>query len=342
MMAPDDGGAAGRKRQRDEEDEACGGKKDGEEEADGEEDDSEEDDGQEEEEGDWDDDQDGEDEEEEGDESEDALEAPPHVIPGLSAQAVRGARGSSRLCQTPQMVSFKRYDDGAVSVAWSAPPSNAGTPPYRVEASAPAELSGGTLAELDVSCSCPDFAQRANFAGAAGWRGLCKHASASLLQVVDAAAEQRRAALECECAQRHARVRRQQADALPGERERLEYGLSKMSASDVLAALREHMASSVDGLRDVARVLPPSVLPSQATATCRRCGKAVDPGYTSDLVCRVAHPEDCVVRTWKDRDGASFECSQCGKAWSSESYCYYGFASPAADEECCFVGRHEL
>mmetsp|Transcript_7911 Transcript_7911/g.11911 ORF Transcript_7911/g.11911 Transcript_7911/m.11911 type:complete len:265 (+) Transcript_7911:91-885(+) len=58
-----------------------------------------------------------------------------------------------------------------------------------------------------------------------------------------------------------ANMRAEQESISPGERRRLDYGLANYHPEAIVAILRAHMAKSVDGLQDVARIFPANVMP---------------------------------------------------------------------------------
>ncbi len=111
--------------------------------------------------------------------------------------------------------------------------------------------------------------------------------------------------------------RRLRDTQLPGERERIDYGLKNISAEAVVKLLKS-TAQSVDGLRQLAALFPERVMPTPSVMRCLRCDKDYDPRYCAKLACKVRHPEECVYERWNGSKKSWDECGQCEKTFNCE------------------------
>ena len=133
---------------------------------------------------------------------------------------------------------------------------------------------------LRVRCNCPDGDRQWASTQRAGRLRVCKHATAALESVIDDVAvamavkkgTARAAKLKKERAQRAAKLVKERAaqdKALPGERERIEHGLRKLPAAEIIAHLQREI-ESLAGLRNLARLFGPGLMPAKQVLRCLR------------------------------------------------------------------------
>lgn len=89
------------------------------------------------------------------------------------------------------------------------------------------------------------------------------------------------------------RAREEQERLLPGSRARIENGLNAMTAAELKKHL-EAASKTVEGLRALTTIFPVSAMPEPQQQHCVRCQTTYDPGYPSQRICRMIHPENFV------------------------------------------------
>lgn len=269
-------------------------------------------------------------------------------IPGLGTKSF--AVGSWHSAATPTLL---RSDVSATgfSFEWSA----TGTQVYTVKASGALRQSaaapGGTLAEaLCCTCTCPDGARQALATETLGKLYVCKHGAAALNSVLDPAVKAEEATQEATQRQLAAQqaatlaAERVKQDAeMPGERARIEQGLTKRKAKEVVAPLFARLRT-LEGLRAAVAFFPPEFLPPPSTQHCRRCGMDYDVNIPSQLVCRVEHTYTEGSRRWEDSKHSYDECSKCGGAFNLDGYSSLGRrkrGDPVDSGPFCWEGAHK-
>jgi hypothetical protein len=249
-------------------------------------------------------------------------------IPGL----VRGAyiAGSRHSADTPELIHSK-VNGNAVDFKWEA----VGSSVYTITAKGEVQCTATSHAKsLKVVCSCPDGARQELISRKS--RELlyvCKHAKAALDSVLDDAANDKKENREAAVAQnkKEAEKRKKflldqhqmQDREMPGERERINYGLSKWSDADIANVVKQS-ALTVEGLRALSTIFPNEIMPCQKSVVCGRCGEEYDPQIPSDSICREEHPpEKC--RTMWDGSKKSWEhCRRCGKDFGLDGFHSWG------------------
>ena len=250
-----------------------------------------------------------------------------------------------------------------VDVEWTAK----GTRTYAIVAKGRLELTGWsqptpgyacrtaepTFSGLAVRCSCPDGDRQLARSRASGKLYVCKHATVALESVVDdeAVAEmakkiakvreegaQRATKLREEAARRAVKLaaeRAAQDKELPGERERVEHGLGKLSAEEIVRHLRTAIETTA-GLRNVATIFGPGVMPVRQVLHCLRCDEDYDPQF--DTECRIEHPDS---RTRWDGSKISWEeCYRCEATFNLNGVHSMSRNSVQDAGEYCFQGQH--
>jgi hypothetical protein len=129
-----------------------------------------------------------------------------------------------------------------------------------------------------------------------GRQSYCKHVARCLRTVIDPEAEVAVERAKSAKLAAELEVKQAQDTELPGERERLQYALKKLSAGEVVEHLMSHMRSGVDELRAVAKVFSASEFPARQTQHCYRCDKDFDTRYEPE--CAMPHPASSVERTY--------------------------------------------
>ena len=279
-------------------------------------------------------------------------------IPGLGAAAY--TVGSWNKAPAPTLLRSEVTAAG-FDFEWRA----SGTAVYTVTAKggfrkSAASPGGVQLDELKVHCSCPDGAKQRVATAAAGKLFVCKHGAAALSTVQDPAVRaeeakqaQLQAQLQAKQAQLQAQLRAKEAAKLaaeratqdkemPGERERVEYGLKQRDAAAVVELLLAQLRT-VDGLRAAATLFPPAVFPPAAIRHCRRCGKDYDLNIAAQRVCQVEHPSEEVSTRWEDSKHCYDECGKCGKTFNLDGYSSFSRrkADPVDDGPFCWEGEHK-
>ena len=265
-------------------------------------------------------------------------------IPGLGVQSY--TVGSWHEAPTPTLVRSV-VTAAAFDFAWSA----SGTAVYTVTAKGALRKSaaapgGVRLEALEVQCSCPDGVRQLLMRKLGGKLCVCKHGAAALASVHDPAVKAHEAEAaklrerQLAAAQAAAAAERAKQDArMPGERARVEHGLTNRSAEDVVQLLRSRL-STLAGLRAAAALFPADVFPPPSMRHCQRCGKDYDLHIPAQLVCKLGHPDRQVSTRWEDSKHSYSECGKCGKTFG-----YHGYAS--SDVDCdedaayCWLGKHK-
>lgn len=270
-------------------------------------------------------------------------DASKNVIPGLVHQAF--SKGSHHHTSIPALKSFELNDDGNVEVEWEA----RGSSVYKVAARGALKLASWDAGNaprykgLVVKCSCPDGARRYVVALERGTLVLCKHAYAALETVVDTEAEKQlvvtiRERKELKAAE-EAKAKKQQGEEMPGERERLEYGMSKMSSSQIIAILRKAIGS-VDGLQNVGAIFTRNVMPPKQAKHCARCKEDYGPQFVEDNVCRIYHPSEATRTMWDGSKKSWEHCERCGGNFDLDGFHSWGRNDVSDDGDYCFEGEH--
>jgi hypothetical protein len=171
---------------------------------------------------------------------------------------------------------------------------------------------------------------------------VCKHAHAALSSVLDMELERNEAKRAPKTTgDRYAGFATLDL-ALPGERTRLEHGLTSSTAEEVLAMIRTRLGT-VDGLRAAAQLFPPSLMPTKIVRYCQRCEKEWDPQFPAQSRCRIEHPYDCVSTQWEGSKVSYSHCSECGEDFNGEgtSNVRRLRGIPSIHEKSwCFEGAH--
>ncbi len=250
--------------------------------------------------------------------------------------------GSWHSALTPELVSSSIAAEG-VRFKWKAK----GTSIYSVTAIGRLRYENNKFVGLNVDCSCPDGVRQKILSLQHGEMIVCKHGAAALKSVEDpdaivaAAAQAKRQKTEQDEQRRLQKTkqdeqRRLQDAQLPGERERIDYGLKHLSAEAVVKHLTS-IAHSVDGLRQLAALFPESVMPKPSVMHCLRCDTDYDPRYCSN---KVSHPEADVSQRWNGSKKSWDECGRCGKTFNCDGM--HGMDRRAVMDEgpWCFEGKH--
>ncbi|KAL3803614.1 hypothetical protein ACHAWO_008864 [Cyclotella atomus] len=106
---------------------------------------------------------------------------------------------------------------------------------------------------------------------------------------------------------------------MPGERERILYGLSKRTDSDI-ARLVKNAADTLEGLRALTKIFPEESMPAKKAVICGRCKKECDPWIPSDDVCREEHPYSKCSTEWDKSKKSWDHCRRCGKDFNLDGY----------------------
>ena len=133
--------------------------------------------------------------------------------------------------------------------------------------------------------------------------------------------------------------RQQQKEMMPGERERIEYGLENLNAKEVIKALKEKV-KSVEGLKAVAAVFSNDVMPLPQMKHCVRCNKDYDDQFPEQCVCRIMHPEHCTSEMWDGSKKSWEECERCGKSFNCSGFHHWDRRAVEDEGVWCFEGGH--
>jgi hypothetical protein len=204
--------------------------------------------------------------------------SPPCIL-GLTPMMIAAKNGGAR----PAAFAPKLARASDTSLIWQAQGSQ--PKPYLVEAKVPAagESARGAsgIAGWRVRCSCPSGQDLVRSGG------LCKHAAAALMQVVDEEAAKVEAALE-ELKRAHAAARlvqeRAELEALdarfPGERARVMHAIS-LVGEQRLTAFMVDQSKTPAGLEALMGLFPATDFPVRSEAHCFRCGQDYNPNLVT-------------------------------------------------------------
>lgn len=211
------------------------------------------------------------------------------IIPGLFKEVyVAGSRHSAG---APELIRSNVDDDNTVSFEWKA----VGSSVYTIIAKGSVTIVGWDVHghpkfdSFEVECSCPDGERQRTISQQRGKLYVCKHAKAALDSVVDPNGKANFEAQKRGHMEEATRQKRLQEEELPGERARIEHGLSKRSADEIVTIIKERVMT-VEGLEALVTLFPPDVMPAKTTQKCGRCKKEYDPNIQSELICRLSIP----------------------------------------------------
>jgi hypothetical protein len=276
------------------------------------------------------------------------------IIPGLVREAY--TRGSWHSAAIPELIK-SNVEGNEVDFAWKA----VGSSIYSVTAKGSLvttdwDASGPKFdrKKFTVICSCPDSAgQNERNTMSIDTLYVCKHAKAALDSVCDPEATkniveikeakiQEQKVHQAERAN-YLRVQRvKQDERLPGERERIQYGLSKRSDAEIAKIVKKG-AATVKGLEALGKLFPASIMPPKKVIRCGRCEKEYDPQVKSDLICREEHPDDRVRQCWDTSKKSWDHCRRCDKTFNLDGYHSWGKRrrdDPEEEGEYCYETRH--
>lgn len=256
-------------------------------------------------------------------------------MPGLVREAC--VAGSWHTAGTPDRIRSE-VDGTTVDFAWRA----VGSSVYNVTAKGAVKVTGMTSDGLpifdyesfSVRCSCPDGERQHASSQATQRLYVCKHAKSSLDSVLDPSAiaeltikaEEAAAKAKAE-AERRATCEKEQRTLqdrdMPGERERIEYGLSKRSDAAIVSMIKE-ATKTAEGLEALTKVFPKEVMPPKKAVKCGRCGKEYDPQVASDTVCREEHPYDRSRTMWDTSKKSWEHCRRCNKDFNLDGFHSWG------------------
>ena len=206
--------------------------------------------------------------------------------------------------------------------------------------------------QFTVVCSCPDGSRQLDCSDS-DTLYVCKHAKSALDSVCDPKAtkslQQTRkdkiARYKEEKAQREEYLmdqRREQDKLFPGERERIDHGLSKRTDKEI-AKLVKQSVQTVEGLEALVKLFPPSVMPAKKSIVCGRCKQVYDPQVQSDLICREEHPFDRVRTEWNGSKKSWDHCRRCDKTFNLNGFNTWGKRrrdDPQEEGEYCYETTH--
>ena len=141
---------------------------------------------------------------------------------------------------------------------------------------------------FNVICSCPDgVRQQESNSRSIDKLYVCKHAKAVLDTVCDPEAtkdlvDNKKVKIaeynkhQAEQAKYLSVQRVKQDEQLPGERERIVYGLSKRSDEEIIGLIKRGI-HTVSGIEALGKLFPVSVMPHKKTIQCGRCKKDTIP-----------------------------------------------------------------
>mmetsp|Transcript_43105 Transcript_43105/g.84703 ORF Transcript_43105/g.84703 Transcript_43105/m.84703 type:complete len:305 (+) Transcript_43105:111-1025(+) len=276
------------------------------------------------------------------------------IIPGLIRELYFA--GSRHTASTPDLIR-SNVDGKAIDFEWKA----TGSDVYKVVANGLIDIiewdrEGMPRFDSDlfqVTCSCPDGARQRVTSNDSGKLYVCKHAKSALDSAIDASAaenvQSQKKARAAEASRKRAdrtayleNQREQQEKKLPGERDRIEHGLSKRSTDEIMNFLKESIAT-VDGLEALTKVFPVEKMPVKKTTKCGRCKKEYDPSISSDQVCRMEHPYEKVGTEWDGSKKSWDHCRQCNKTFNLNGFHSWGKRGrndPYDEGEYCYVDTH--
>lgn len=234
------------------------------------------------------------------------------VIPGLVPEVY--IPGSIYDAPTPTLIRSHVSDGGGVDFEWHA----SGTQVYSVTAAGSVVISGWNARGepvfdahmFSVECSCPSGQEQLASNEEEGRIFVCKHAESALTSVFDLGAREAIEVLRKTHAEEEATQRKVWEDELPGERERIEHGLTKLSAEKIFELLKKTM-KTVDGLRALVCVFPSDIMPPKKELTCGRCTMQYDPQFVSSRSCKIEHPYENTSTEWDESKKSWLFCSRC-------------------------------
>lgn len=270
-------------------------------------------------------------------------------IPGLVPQAF--IEGSWHQAPVPALRTSQVDErSGHCTFQWEATGSTGDT--YDIQATGKLETaldSHGNLVGigLTVTCSCPD-GQRQALRGQSQHKIIvCKHGAAALNSVLDEEAvarhqadltrrQQQRSEAAARKREEEGRAREQQERDMPGERDRIEYGLKALSKSEI----KKHLEAScltVEGLRAMAVLFPETIMPRPQTKHCVRCKEQYDDRNREQKVCRMEHPYEFQHTRWDGSKISWQHCYRCDGDFGVPGHYHRG---PDDVGEWCFQGEH--
>lgn len=269
-------------------------------------------------------------------------------IPGLVKDAY--VAGSWHTAGTPELLKSD-VNGTSVDFRWQA----IGSSVYTITAKGEVHMTGSILDNkvFKVVCSCPDGDRQRDATRSSNKLYVCKHAKAALDSVLDTSAvaklkeERKLAAVE---AAKKADERRQflneqlqlQNRDMPGERERIQCGLSKRKDEDIVRLLKE-ASITCDGLKALTKIFPKEVMPPKSTTICGRCKKEYDPQIPGDNVCREEHPDERCKTMWDTSKKSWQHCRRCGKDFGLDGFHSWGKRrrdEPIDEGAFCFETTH--
>lgn len=264
------------------------------------------------------------------------------IIPGLFKEVyVAGSRHSAG---APELIRSNVDDDNTVSFEWKA----VGSSVYTIIAKGSVTIVGWDVHghpkfdSFEVECSCPDGERQRTISQQRGKLYVCKHAKAALDSVVDPNGKANFEAQKRGHMEEATRQKRLQEEELPGERARIEHGLSKRSADEIVTIIKERVMT-VEGLEALVTLFPPDVMPAKTTQKCGRCKKEYDPNIQSELICRLEHPFDRVRTEWDGSKKSWSHCRRCDKTFGLDGFHSWGKRrrnDPVEEGDYCFEGKH--
>jgi len=276
------------------------------------------------------------------------------IIPGLVKEAY--VAGSRHSVPSPDLTRSD-VDGTSADFEWKA----IGSDVYKVVAKGSVVIigwSGDGRPRFDsesfhATCSCPDGARQRVESINSGKVYVCKHAEAALDSVLDSAAaneiESQRKARAAEATVvknyhvAYQETQRKEQDAkFPGERKRIEHGLSKRSADEIMTLLKESV-TTVDGLEALAKLFPKETMPAKTTTRCGRCKKEYDHNIPSDQICRIQHPCEKVDTEWNGSKKSWDHCRNCDKTFNLNGFHSWGRRGrndPFDEGEYCYEDQH--
>ncbi len=258
------------------------------------------------------------------------------MIPGLVKKVyIQGSRHST---QEPPELIRSDFREGEAEFEWRAKGSKTYTVTAKgsITAIYSDEGYGFDFKSFQVKCSCPDGNRQRLLSLKRKQHYVCKHAFAALNTVLDQKAEKIFESEHLQWKEKLKAEKDRQNVEFPGERERIEHGLSKTSGEELIKILNRRIETT-DGLKALMALLPNSVFPPKKSETCGRCNKEYDPQYISDTICRIPHPPEECCDEW---EGTT--CYQCQKTFNVKSFDSRKRGRNDLQDmgEFCFEGEH--
>lgn len=265
------------------------------------------------------------------------------IIPGLVKKVyIQGSRHSAK--EPPELIRFDLSEEKA-DFEWKAKGSK--TEPYTITAKGSINAKHSEegyefdFLSFQVKCSCPDGDRQRLASLKTKKHYVCKHAFAALNTVLDENADK---ALESEHLQRKEEIKSEkdrQNIEFPGERDRIEHGLFKITGEELIKILKRQIETT-DGLKALISLLPSNIIPPKKNETCGRCGNDYDPQFISDRICRIPHPPEEWYTEWDGSRKSWTECQQCKKTFNLNGFesRKRGRNDPQDMGNFCFEGEH--